>query len=165
MVFLNLERKKTIVAKINEISKKSLSAVIADFSGVSANDINILRKNARQSDVYICVIRNTLLSRAINETQFECFKTMLTGATLIAYSLKEANTSARLLKNFSKLNANLKIKAAVFEKKLILADKIDLLANQLSHNEAIEKLIFIIQEASVGKLVRTFFFIHRKKTF
>lgn len=163
MTLINLERKKTIVSKINAIAKKSLSAVIADFNGISANKINTLRKHGREVNVYISVIRNTLLFRALHETQFKCLKDMLNGSTLIACSVKEANAAARLLKNFSKDNISFKIKAAACEGKLILPENIDLLANQLSYNEALIKLILTFKEASIGKLLRTFCAIYRKK--
>ncbi|VFP82078.1 50S ribosomal protein L10 [Candidatus Erwinia haradaeae] len=160
---LNIQDKKTIVTEVNNIAKSALSAVTANTCGISVNKINELRKSGREANVYIRVIRNTLLRRSIKDTQFECLNTTLTGPTLIAYSMEHPGTAARLFKAFAKTNVNFKIKDSAFENELINSDLIDRLANLPTYHEAIIRLVITIKEATAGKLLRTFVALRNQK--
>ncbi|VFP78785.1 50S ribosomal protein L10 [Candidatus Erwinia haradaeae] len=160
---LNLQDKKTIVTEVHNIAKNALSAVTANTCGISVNKINELRKSGRKANVYIRVTRNTLLRRSIENTQFKCLNTTLTGPTLIAYSMEHPGTAARLFKEFAKTNVNFKIKDSAFENELISSDLIDRLANIPTYHEAIIRLVITIKEAAAGKLLRTFVALRNQK--
>ena len=76
---LRLEDKKTIIAEVNEVAGRALSVVIADYRGVTVGDITGLRVKARDSGVYLRVVRNTLASRAVEGTEFQCLQQALVG--------------------------------------------------------------------------------------
>src|SRR5690554_4261798 len=78
-VAIKLEDKKAIVAEVNEAAKGALSAVVADARGVSVSAMTGLRKDAREAGVYVRVVRNTLLRRAVAGTQFENLSETFTG--------------------------------------------------------------------------------------
>ncbi len=78
-----------------------------------------LRKAGREAGVYMRVVRNTLLRRVVEGTQFECLKDTFVGPTLIAYSMEHPGAAARLFKEFAKANAKFEVKAAAFEGELI----------------------------------------------
>ncbi|WP_343187795.1 50S ribosomal protein L10 [Buchnera aphidicola (Periphyllus koelreuteriae)] len=160
---INIKKKKKIVDEIKNISKKALSAVIANPNKINSNKINILRKEARKNNITIKVIKNTLLKKAISKTQFECLQKKLKKFTLIAYSIKNPGSAAKLLYSFSKENKTFKIKGAAFEGKFISDKKIKKLAEIPTFKEAIQKLIYIIKEASISKLVRVIMSIKNKK--
>ena len=61
---LALEDKKQIVAEVNETASNALSLVIADARGVNVTDMTSLRKLARENNVELRVMRNTLAKRA-----------------------------------------------------------------------------------------------------
>ncbi|PPI88293.1 50S ribosomal protein L10 [Candidatus Pantoea edessiphila] len=160
---LGLKDKKKIVTKIYEIAKQSISAVVADFRGVTVDKITELREQARKSGVYIYVVRNTLLHRIVKHTQFKCLTNTFIGPTLIAYSIEHPGIAARLLRDFARENITFKIKAAAFENKFIDADNIDLLADLPTYEEAIINLMFTMKEAAAGKIVRVLTAIHNVK--
>jgi len=160
---LNLQNKKTIVAKINKIASTALSVVIADSRGVTSNNITTLRQLGRNAGVKINIVRNTLLNLAIQGTSFECLKNKFNGPTLIAYSFEHPGSAARLLKDFSKKHKNFKITGGAFEEKHLSAPQINILAEMPTYNEAISLFMFLIKEVSAGKLVRTLAAISRKK--
>ncbi|PPI86651.1 50S ribosomal protein L10 [Candidatus Pantoea edessiphila] len=151
---LNLHDKKAIVTKICKIAKKAISAVVADFRGVTVDKITELREKARKSGVYIYVVRNTLLHKIVKNTQFECLKNTFVGPTLIAYSIEHPGIAARLLKDFAKENVTFSIKGAAFENQLIDAHKIDYLAALPTYEEALINLMLTMKEAAAGKIVR-----------
>ncbi len=113
-----------------------------------------LRKAGREAGVYMRVVRNTLLRRVVEGTQFECLKDTFVGPTLIAYSM-EHPALLLVCSKFAKANAKIEVKAAAFEGELIPASQIDRLATLPTYEEAIARLMATMKEASAGKLVRT----------
>jgi len=152
---LGFEDKKAIVAEVTEAAKGALSAVAADSRGVTVAKMTALRKSAREAGVYMRVVRNTLLTRAVEGSDFECMKDVFVGPTLIAFSNEHPGAAARLFKEFAKANAKFEVKAAAFEGELIPASQIDRLATLPTYEEAIARLMATMKEASAGKLVRT----------
>ena len=69
---IGLEDKKAIVAEVNETATSALSLVIADARGVTVDGMTALRKDARESQVTLRVVRNTLAKRALEGTDYEC---------------------------------------------------------------------------------------------
>ena len=61
---IGLDEKKAIVAEVNETAASALSLVVADARGVASNDMTALRATARESQVDLRVVRNTLAKRA-----------------------------------------------------------------------------------------------------
>ena len=152
---IGLEDKKAIVAEVNEAAGGALSAVLADYRGVTATDLTILRKQAREDGVYLRVVRNTLARRAVDGTEFECIKDVLVGPTILAFSMEDPGAAARLLKDFAKENKEFEIKALSVGGELLGADQIDRLAKLPTRDQALGMLASVIQ-APITKLVRTF---------
>jgi large subunit ribosomal protein L10 len=152
---LGLDDKKAIVAEVNEAAKAALSAVVADSRGVTVGAMTGLRKLARENNVYIRVVRNTLMKRAVEGTDFQCLNEVFTGPTLIAFSNEHPGAAARLLKDFAAQEESFTVKALAFEGEFINAENIDKLATLPTYDEAIAQLMMTMKEASAGKLVRT----------
>ncbi|MDD0824335.1 50S ribosomal protein L10 [Mannheimia sp. AT1] len=149
---LNLQDKQAIVAEVNEAAKGALSAVVADSRGVTVDKMTELRKAARESGVTMQVVRNTLLRRAVEGTEFECLTDTFTGPTLIAFSNEHPGAAARLFTDFAKANKEFEIKGAAFEGK---TQDVAFLATLPTYEEAIARLMGTMKEAAAGKLVRT----------
>jgi large subunit ribosomal protein L10 len=153
-VAIRLEDKKAIVAEVSEAASVALSAVVADARGVTVGAMTGLRKEAREAGVYVRVVRNTLLRRAVEGTQFESLTETFTGPTLIAFSNEHPGAAARIFKNFAKDQKEFEIKGAAFEGNFIAANQIDVLATLPTYDEAISQLMSVIQGAT-SKLART----------
>jgi large subunit ribosomal protein L10 len=151
-VALGLNDKKAIVAEVQEAASGALSAVVADSRGVTVDAMTALRKEAREAGVWMKVVRNTLAKRAIEGTEVECIKDVLTGPSLIAISKEHPGAAARIFKNFAKENEEFELKAAAFEGEIV---DVNMLASLPTYDEAIAKLMAVMKEASAGKLVRT----------
>jgi large subunit ribosomal protein L10 len=62
-----------------------------------------MRKKARETGVFLKVVKNTLASRAVAGTEFECVKDVaLVGPLLYAFSTEEPGAAGRLIKEFAK---------------------------------------------------------------
>jgi large subunit ribosomal protein L10 len=154
-VAIRLEDKKQIVSEVNEAANSALSAVLADYRGVAVGDMTELRKTARENNVYLRVVRNTLLKRAVEDTDFECIKEVLVGPTILAFSQEDPGAAARVLKDFAKGNDEFEIKALSIGGKLLDASEIDFLANMPTYEQAVSMLMSVML-APVTKLARTF---------
>ena len=99
---IRLEDKRQIVAEVNEAAQSALSAVIADYHGTAVEEMTALRKSARENNVYLRVVRNTLLKRAVEGTDYECLHEALVGPTILAFSQEGPGAAARVLKDFAK---------------------------------------------------------------
>jgi len=153
-VALKLEDKKAIVAEVNEAAGSALAAVLADYRGLTVEQMTALRKQARDTGVYLRVVRNTLLRRALAGTEYECVHEALTGPTVLAFSQEDPGSAARLIKDFAKKNDKLEVKALSVGGKLLSADQIDVLATLPTKDQAISMLMSVMQ-APVSKLART----------
>lgn len=152
---IRLEDKKQIVSEVNEAANSALSAVLADYRGVTVDEMTELRKTARENKVYLRVVRNTLLKRAVENTEFECIKEVLIGPTILAFSQEDPGAAARVLKDFAKENSEFEIKALSVGGKLLDASEIDILAKLPTYDQAVSMLMSVML-APVTKLARTF---------
>ena len=101
---LNLQDKQAIVAEVSESAKGALSAVVADARGVTVGKMTQLRKEARAAGVDMRIVRNTLLRRALEDTNYTVLNDVFVGPTLIAFSTEHPGAAARLFKEFAKTN-------------------------------------------------------------
>jgi len=150
-VAINIEDKKQIVSEVNKAASSALSAVLADYRGVDVADMTVLRKNARENKVYLRVVRNTLLKRAIAETELECIQEVLSGPTILALSNEDPGAPARVMKDFAEENDEFEIKALSVGGKLLEASQIDVLAKLPTLDQA-RSVLMSVMLAPVTKL-------------
>ena len=151
---LNLEDKKAIVADVNQAAAGALSAVIADYRGLTVAQMTELRKQAREQGVYLKVVRNTLARIAVKGTEFECLHDSLVGPTILALSIEDPGAAARLIKEYAKTNDKLEVKALAVGGISYGASEIDRLASLPTREQALGMLAGVLQ-APVTKLART----------
>ena len=125
---LKLEQKQQIVAEVNEVASSALSAVVADYRGLTVAEMT---DHARQSAGKWCnlrVVRNTLAKRALEGTDYECLNETFVGPTLVAFSQEDPGSAARLLKDYAKELEALEVKAVAIGGEMYGADQIDRVA-------------------------------------
>lgn len=151
---LGLEDKKAIVADVNEVAAVALSLVIADSRGCTVDAMTALRKQAREANVSMRVVRNTLARRAVEGTEFECAQEAFIGPSLLAFSMEDPGAAARLFKDFAKENEDFEVRALAVSGQLMGADSIDVLAKLPTREQALSQLMSVMK-APVTKLVQT----------
>jgi large subunit ribosomal protein L10 len=151
---IGIEAKKQIVAEVNNVASEALSAVVAEYRGLTVADMTALRNKAREGGVYLRVIRNTLAKRAVEGTDFACMQEVFTGPVLCAFSKDDPGAAARLLKEFSKEFELLNVTAVSIGGKLMDAGSLDAVASLPTYDEAIASLMSVMN-GPVTKLART----------
>lgn len=158
---ITLAAKKAVVEEVTLVASKAISAVVADYRGLTVNQMTQLRSQARKAGVYLRVVRNTLTRRAFKDTQFSCLNDQLVGPLFVALSLDAPSDAARLLKDFVKTFEKLEIKALSVGGKVYGADQLDMVASLPTRDEALAKLMYVMK-APVEKFVRTLAEPHAK---
>lgn len=158
---ITLAAKKAVVKEVTLVASKAISAVVADYRGLTVNQMTQLRSQARKAGVYLRVVRNTLTRRAFKDTQFSCLSDQLVGPLFVALSLDAPSDAARLLKDFVKTFEKLEIKAISVGGKVYGADQLDMVASLPTRDEALAKLMYVMK-APVEKFVRTLAEPHAK---
>ncbi|WP_367608441.1 50S ribosomal protein L10 [Legionella sp. W05-934-2] len=158
---LTLAGKKAVVEEVASVASQALSAVVAEYRGLTVNQMTQLREDARKAGVYLRVVRNTLARRAFDNTNFSCLHDDLVGPLFIALSMDAPSDAARLLKDYAKTFEKLEVKALAVGGKKYGADQIDAVASLPTKDEAISKLMFVMK-APVEKFVRTLAAPHGK---
>ena len=151
---IGLDQKQQIVAEVNEAAASALSAVLADYRGMTVAEMTEMRVKARESGVYLRVVRNTLAKRAVEGTEYECLSESFVGPTLVAFSHDDPGSAARLLKDYAKEHEDLEVKAVAIGGQAFGADQIDRVATLPTLDEARAMLISVMQ-APIVKLART----------
>jgi large subunit ribosomal protein L10 len=153
-VALRLEDKKAIVAGVNETAASAMSLVIADARGCTVSEMTELRKQAREANVDLRVVRNTLAKLALKGTDFECAEEAFKGPSLLAFSMEDPGAAARIFKDFAKENDDFEVKALAVSGQLLGAEQLDVLAKLPTREQALSMLMSVMQ-APATKLVRT----------
>jgi large subunit ribosomal protein L10 len=153
-VALNLEGKKAVVEEVSKYAAKAHSAVAAEYRGLTVSELTALRKTARETGVYLRVVKNTLAKRAIVGTEFECMQGGLVGPLLIAFSMEDPGCAARLISDFAKTHDKLVTKVVAIGGQAYGASELARLARLPTRDQGISMLMSVMK-APVEKLVRT----------
>lgn len=158
---LKLEDKKAIVSEVAVVAKQAVSLVAAEYSGLTVAQMTALRKSARESGVYMRVVRNTLARKAVEGTQFACVQQELVGPLVLAFSNEDPGAAARLIKEFVKTNDKLVVKLVSVDSQLMPASALSKLASLPTRDQAIA-LLMSVMLAPVTQFVRTLAEPHAK---
>lgn len=151
---LRLEDKKLFVKEVNAVAGESLSAVAAEYRGLSVAEMTELRKEARNAGVYLRVVKNTLARRAVKGTDFECLEETLKGPLLLAFAKDDPGAAARVIKDFAKEHEALKAISLSAGGQLLPASDLAKLAELPTLDQA-RAILLGVMMAPLTKLVRT----------
>ena len=151
---LRLEDKKALVAEVNAVASSALSAVAAEYRGLTVEQMTNFRATARKAGVYVRVVKNTLAKRAVAGTDFECLNDALKGPLILAFSKEDPGAAARVIKDFAKANDKLIARAVSISGELYPASDLDRLANLPTLDQARAMLLGVLM-APMSQFVRT----------
>ncbi len=150
---LNRNEKAAVIEEVSAQVANAQSMVVAEYRGIDVASVTVLRKTARESGVYLRVLKNTLVSRAIAGTEFEGISDQLTGPLIYAISADPV-AAAKVLSNFAKTNDKIVLKAGALPGTVLDVNGIKALATMPSREELLSKLLGTMQ-APIATFVRT----------
>lgn len=150
---LNLEQKKAVVAEVSAQVSTAQAIIVAEYRGLEVGAMTELRAKARKSGVYLRVVKNSLVRRAVKDTPFDKLAEKMFGPLVYGIS-SDPVLSAKLLNDFAKANEHFVIKAGGLPNSVISAKEITALANLPSREQLLATLLGTMQ-APVAKFVQT----------
>lgn len=159
---LNLESKKAVVQEVAVFAAKAHSAVAAEYLGLTVTELTALRKTARETGVYLRVVKNTLARRAVAGTEFESMQDKLVGPLLLAFSMEDPGCAARLISDFSKTHSKLVTKVVAIGGKSYGPSELARLASLPTRDQGIAMLMSVMKEP-VAKLARVLNEVKKQK--
>jgi large subunit ribosomal protein L10 len=148
-VGLNLNDKKAVVAEVSAQVANAQTIVIAEYRGIEVTDLTVLRKKARESGVYLRVLKNTLVRRAVADTSFAGLADQMVGPLIYSVS-NDPVAAAKVLNDFAKTNDKLVLKAGSYAGKVLDKAGVQALASVPSREELLSKLLYVMQAPVAG---------------
>jgi large subunit ribosomal protein L10 len=124
---LNRNEKAAVVADVSAQVARSQTLAMAEYRGLTVENLNKLRVDARAKGVYLHVLKNTLARRAVTGTPFEVAAESMAGPLIYGFS-EDAVAAAKVIADFAKGNDKLVIKAGAYAGKALDANGIKALA-------------------------------------
>ena len=163
---LNLSQKKDLVKEMSEVLSDAEVVLTADYSGLTSNELNELRKTTREAGVFVKLVKNNMLKMALKESQFSSMSENVSGPQIVAVGKEDAGKFAKSIKDFIDKHENLKPRAINYQGQDLDINELKKLASLPTYEEAISKLLSVMQgpiqklmgtmKAVPNKLVRTF---------
>jgi large subunit ribosomal protein L10 len=142
---LNLTEKKAVVAEVSAQVAQAQAIVLAEYRGMGVADMTLLRAEARKSGVYLRVLKNTLVRRAVDGTAFSVLANDMVGPLVFGIST-DAVSAAKVMNNFAKANDKFVIKAGAMPNQVMNAAGVQALASTLSREELLAKFARTLNE-------------------
>ena len=150
---LVLEKKQQQVAELKEKIAASVTGVIVDYKGITVADDTALRTELRENGVEYFVVKNTILSRAVEGTELEGIKSVLEGTTAIALSKEDYTAAARILCKFADDHENFKVKSGFLDGKVADVATITAIA-KLPSKEVLLATVCNVLQAPIAAFAR-----------
>ena len=162
---LDLSQKKDLVKEMSAVLSDAEVVLTADYSGLTSNELNELRKTTREAGVYVKLVKNNMLKMALKESQFASMSENVFGPQIVAVGKEDAGKLAKSIKEFIDKHENLKPRAINYLGQDLDISELKKLASLPTYEEAISKLMSVMQgpiqklmgtmKAVPNKLVRT----------
>ena len=150
---MNQEQKVACTAEIQDRFDRAKVAVLTDFRGLQAGQLDRLRRDVRAADGVYHVAKNTLTRRAIGESAGK-LGTMLTGPTAIVFGFQDPVSVVKVVVRFAKEYETFTIKGGLLDGEVLTPDGVQALAELPSKEELQARLLAVLQAPAV-RLLRT----------
>jgi large subunit ribosomal protein L10 len=141
------EEKSAIIESLAATLKEYSHFYLTDTAALNAADTSNLRRICFKNNVKLIVVKNTLLKRALEESEvnFEELYPVLKGTTSIMFS-NTGNGPAKLIKEFRKSHDKPVLKGAYVQESFYVGDNIlDSLVSVKTKEELIGDVISLLQ--------------------
>ena len=141
------EEKSKVIERLTTELAENTNIYMTDVSGLDASETSKLRRACFKANIKLSVVKNTLLSKAMesSEKDFGNLDEVLAGNTALMYS-EVGNSPAKLIKQFRKKSERPLLKGASIEDAIYVGDdQVEFLANIKSREELIGEVITLLQ--------------------
>lgn len=146
--------KTEVVGSVQQDLERATVAVLAEYRGLTAGELDRLRKAVRQADGRCRVSKNTLTRRAAAGSRFEKLTPHLRGPSAVILGFRDPVAIAKLAVQLAEELPKLEIKCAVLDGNVLPLPEVKALATLPSREVLLAQLLGLLQ-APATQLVRT----------
>ena len=158
---LNRNEKAAVVTDVSAQAARSQTLALAEYRGLSVENLNKLRRDARDKGVYLHVLKNTLARRAVAGTPFEVAQGAMVGPLIYGFS-QDAVAAAKVISDFAKTNDKLIVKAGAYAGKALDAKGVQSLASIPSKEVLLSQLLGLMQ-SPIARIARVLAMLAEKR--
>jgi large subunit ribosomal protein L10 len=150
---LNRDDKAAIVSDLNESFSRAKIAIVADYCGLTVAELQNIRIELRKCDSEIRIAKNTLLRRAVTETESEVLVNDFTGTTAVVMAYDDPVAPAKAIAKFAEDHKQFIIRSAALEGEKLNPDELIALSKLPSKEALLGQLLSVMNAVPTG-LVR-----------
>lgn len=143
-----IAKKSAQVEEVVEKFQQAASVVIVDYRGLTVDEVTTLRKQLREANVEMKVIKNSILSRAAEKAGLPGLEQVFTGPTAVAFSNEDVVAPAKIIDTFASNAPALEIKGGIIEGTVSSVEEITALA-KLPNREGLLSMLLSVLQAPV----------------
>ncbi|MEK6557727.1 MAG: 50S ribosomal protein L10 [Candidatus Margulisiibacteriota bacterium] len=146
------EAKIKAVGELVDRFSKTKNVYIINYQGITVEKLTRLRSDLKANQSELKIFKNTLTLRALRETKKELVdqvEKILTGTTAIVFA-NDPVAPAKVLTQFAKENATMKINGAIVENVYVEGSSVKEIANLPSKEVLIAKLLMLFNSPITG---------------
>jgi large subunit ribosomal protein L10 len=147
---LERAKKEQVVADLHQKLQRATAAILTDFKGLTVAEMTDLRNALAAEQIDYCVVKNTLMRLASQETGAAILEPLLVGTCAVAISYGDPSVPAKIIKKYSKGNEKLKVKAGALGAQLLNFDQVGALADLPPREELLSKLLGTLKAMPTG---------------
>ncbi len=121
---MNRDEKSAIVAELHESLNRAKFAVVTDYCGLTVSEMQQIRIELRKCDSEIRVAKNTLLKRAVTETDNAMLSDDFTGTTALIMAYGDPVGPAKVVAKFAEDYQKFQIRCAALEGEKLSVDQL-----------------------------------------
>jgi large subunit ribosomal protein L10 len=149
---LNRNDKQTVVSDVAAQAARSQTLALAEYRGLTVAHLDLLRRQARASGVYLHVLKNTLARRAVAGTPFEVVSESMVGPLIYGFS-EDAIAAAKVIADFAKSNDKLVVMGGAISGKVLDANGVKALAAVPSREVLLTQIAGLLQ-SPIARMAR-----------
>jgi large subunit ribosomal protein L10 len=147
---LERAKKEQVVATLHQKLGRASATILTDFKGLSVAEITDLRNALAAEQIEYCVVKNTLMRLASQDTSAVVLQSQVVGTCAIAISYGDPSVPAKIIKKYCKTNEKLKIKAGALGTSLLNVEEVAFLADLPPREALLGKLLGTLKAVPTG---------------
>ncbi|MDR2276252.1 MAG: 50S ribosomal protein L10 [Vagococcus sp.] len=141
----SIAKKAQEVEVVTTKLKEAASVVVVDYRGLTVEQVTDLRKQLRDANIEMKVIKNGILRRAAEAAGLEGMEDVFVGPTAVAFSNEDVVAPAKIMNDFAKNADKLEIKGGIIEGNVSSVEEIVALAKLPSREGLLSMLLSVLQ--------------------
>jgi len=146
---ISKDKKRELVADYEEKLKRSQAIILTNYQGLNVTEINQLRNQLRVAGTGYHVIKNTLLSLALEKAGLPKPDALLEGPTAVSFCYQDAQPAAKVLTKFASGHNGFSLKGGLLGHRLLTGEDITRLANLPPRDVLVAQVLAALQSPMI----------------